>query len=183
MSLFPKDLWPFNYLTLAQNKPLEFFKCYLLFDHFCLTWLMSFVYTPCNPMQIKPNKSPLRKRLLALLLWGISHLSSPADNVLVDLFSSMADGGWLLQTESPHRKENINVWVPAMCPEIQACVLTGNWTGRPFASQVGAQSTEPHQSGLVNYILTSLELAKPIRFGSGTTHLVIAESAKYRATS
>ena len=37
MSLFPKVLWPFSYLTLPQNKPSEFFECYLLFDHFCLT--------------------------------------------------------------------------------------------------------------------------------------------------
>ena len=26
MSLFPKVLWPFNYLTLTQNKPSEFFN-------------------------------------------------------------------------------------------------------------------------------------------------------------
>ena len=31
----------------------------------------------CIPVQFEPNKSPLRKRLLALLLWEISHLSSP----------------------------------------------------------------------------------------------------------
>ena len=39
MTLFPKVLWPFNYLTLTQNKPLEFFDCYLLFDHYCLTMI------------------------------------------------------------------------------------------------------------------------------------------------
>ena len=39
MSLFPKVLWPFNYLTLTQNKPSEFFECYLLFDQFCLTMI------------------------------------------------------------------------------------------------------------------------------------------------
>ena len=33
MTLFPKVLWPFNYLTLTQNKPSQFFECYLLFDH------------------------------------------------------------------------------------------------------------------------------------------------------
>ena len=32
----------------------------------------------CIPVQIEPNKSPLRKRLLALLLGEISHLSSPS---------------------------------------------------------------------------------------------------------
>ena len=39
MSLFPKVLWPFSYLILSQNKPSEFFVCYLLFDHFCLTMI------------------------------------------------------------------------------------------------------------------------------------------------
>ena len=75
MSLFPKVLWPFNYLTLTQNKPSEFFECYLLFDHFCLTMIDELyvcvcvcVCTPCIPMQIKPNKSPLKNRFLALLL-------------------------------------------------------------------------------------------------------------------
>ena len=37
MSLFPKVLWPFSYLTLTLNKLSEFFECYLLFDHYCLT--------------------------------------------------------------------------------------------------------------------------------------------------
>ena len=71
MSLFPKVVWPFNYLTLTQNKPSEFFECYLLFDHFCLTMIDELcvcVCTPCTPMQIEPNKSPLRNRILALLL-------------------------------------------------------------------------------------------------------------------
>ena len=36
---FPKVLWHFSYLTLTQNKPSEFFECYLLFDHFCLTMI------------------------------------------------------------------------------------------------------------------------------------------------
>ena len=33
---FPKVLWSFSYLTLTQNKPSEFFECYL-FDYYCLT--------------------------------------------------------------------------------------------------------------------------------------------------
>ena len=60
MSLFPEVLWPFNYLTLTQNKPSEFSECYRLFDHFCLT-MMNFMYTHCIPMQIKPNKSLSRQ--------------------------------------------------------------------------------------------------------------------------
>ena len=39
MSLFPKVLWPFSYMTLTQNKPSEFFAYYLLFYHFCLTMI------------------------------------------------------------------------------------------------------------------------------------------------
>ena len=39
MSLFPKVLWPFSYLTLTLNKPSELFEYYLLFDHFCLTMI------------------------------------------------------------------------------------------------------------------------------------------------
>ena len=39
MSLFPKVLWPFDYLTLTQNKPSQFFECYLLFDLYCLTMM------------------------------------------------------------------------------------------------------------------------------------------------
>ena len=36
---FPKVLWSFSYQTLTQNKLLEFFECYLLLDHFCLTMI------------------------------------------------------------------------------------------------------------------------------------------------
>ena len=36
----------------------------------------------CIPVQIEPNKSPLRKRLPVLLLWEIGHLSSPSRSCL-----------------------------------------------------------------------------------------------------
>ena len=45
MSLFPKVLWPFGYLTLTQNKPSDFFEFYILFDHYCLTMTELYVYT------------------------------------------------------------------------------------------------------------------------------------------
>ena len=35
---FPKVWWSFSYLTLTQNKPSEFFECYL-FDYYCLTMI------------------------------------------------------------------------------------------------------------------------------------------------
>ena len=68
MSLFPKVLWPFNYLTLTQNKPSEFFECYLLFDPYCLTVIDELYGYPLYSYANKPNKSPLRNRLRALLL-------------------------------------------------------------------------------------------------------------------
>ena len=67
MSLFPKVLWPFSYLTLTLNKPSEFFVCYLLFDHYGLTMIELYMYA-LYPFANKPNKSPLRNKLLALLL-------------------------------------------------------------------------------------------------------------------
>ena len=58
MNLFPEVLWPFSYVTLTQNKSSEFFECYLLFDHFCLTMIDElYVYMPCIPMQITPIKT------------------------------------------------------------------------------------------------------------------------------
>ena len=91
MSLFPKVLWPFSYLTLTLNKPSEFFKCYLLFDHYFLI-VIELQYMPCIPMQIKPNKSPLRKRFLTILLLEIGHLFSPCRSCLGRLI--LICGGW-----------------------------------------------------------------------------------------
>ena len=34
-----QSLWTFSYLTLTQNKPSEFFECYLLFANYCLTMI------------------------------------------------------------------------------------------------------------------------------------------------
>ena len=79
---FPKVLWSFNYLTLTQNKPSQFFECYLLFDHNCLTMIDElYVYALCSYAN-KANKSPLRNRFLALLLWEFGHLSSPSRSCL-----------------------------------------------------------------------------------------------------
>ena len=76
MSLFPTVLWLFGYLTQTQNSPhssLNVIYCLIIT---AWQWLMSFTHMPCIPMQIKPNKSPLRNRLKALLLWKIGHLSA-----------------------------------------------------------------------------------------------------------
>ena len=101
MSLFPKVLWPFSYLTLPQNKPSEFFECYLLFDSYCLTMIDEIYLYALYSYAIKPNKSPLRNRLLALLLWEIGHLSSPNRSCL-DRLILICGGRASLQVELPH---------------------------------------------------------------------------------
>ena len=54
MSLFPKLLWPFNYLTLTQNKPSEFSEYYLLFGHFCLTMIDELYVCVCVCVCVYP---------------------------------------------------------------------------------------------------------------------------------
>ena len=47
MSLFPRSVMALYSLTLTQNKPSEFFECYLLFDHFCLTMIDELYLDSC----------------------------------------------------------------------------------------------------------------------------------------
>ena len=62
-------------------------------------WLMSFT---CIPVQIEPNKSPLRKRLLFFLLWEISHLSSPSRSCLGRLILISGGPGGALRWSPSH---------------------------------------------------------------------------------
>ena len=58
------------------------------------------------------------------------------------------------------RERNIDVWLPltrsllGTWPTTQACALTGNQTCDTLVHSTSAQSTEPHQTGLVTVILT-----------------------------
>ena len=109
----------------------------------------------------KPNKSPLRKRLLALFLWEFGHLSSPSRSCLGRISFVHGRQG-ALQAKIPtvgflhffkkniylflergegrekEKERNINVWLPLMHPLLgnwattQACALTGNRTGDPL---------------------------------------------------
>ena len=79
MSLFPSFYsslanWP--WLRISPHSSLNVIYCLILT---AWQWLMSFT---CIPVQIEPNKSPLRKRLVALLLWEIGHLFSPSRSCL-----------------------------------------------------------------------------------------------------
>ena len=103
MSLFPKVLWPFNFLTLTQNKP---WVLWML----SITWsflpdnewaLHIYIYMPCTPMQIKPNKSPLRNKFLVFLFWEIGYLSSPSRSGLGRLIF-IHGGRGALRTKLPH---------------------------------------------------------------------------------
>ena len=89
MSLFSKVLYPLgNWPWLRINPQSSLFVIYCLILTAC-QWLMSFT---CIPVQIEPNKSPLRKRLLALLLWEMGHLSSPSRSCLGRLI--LIRGSW-----------------------------------------------------------------------------------------
>ena len=57
----PLTIWP--WLTISRHRSFNVIYCLILT---AWQWLMSFT---CIPLQIEPNKSPLRKRLLAFLLW------------------------------------------------------------------------------------------------------------------
>ena len=76
--------FPKSYSPLANWPWLRISPQSSLFVIYCLIltawqWLMSFT---CIPVQIEPNKSPLKKRLLTLLLWEIGHLFSPSRSCL-----------------------------------------------------------------------------------------------------
>ena len=57
------------------------------------------------------------------------------------------------------RERNISVWLPLPYPQLgtwpanQACALDWESNQRPFGSQAGAQSTEPHQLGWFLYFI------------------------------
>ena len=91
----PLTIWP--WLRISPQSSLNVIY-YLIISAW--QWLMSFKYMPCIPMQIKPNKSPLRNRFLVLLLWEIGQLSSPSRSCLGRLILIAADGG-ALQAKLP----------------------------------------------------------------------------------
>ena len=70
----PLANWPL--LKISPQSSLYVIYCLILT---AWQWLMSFT---CIPVQNEPNKSPLRKRLLVILLWEIGHLSSPSRSCL-----------------------------------------------------------------------------------------------------
>ena len=107
---FPKVSWPFSYLTLTQNKPSQFFECYLLFDHYCLTMTDELYVYALYSYANKPNKNPLRKKLLALLLWEIGHLYSPSRSCL----------GRLILSHGSRRQGEVGRWRP---PTFNPCDL------------------------------------------------------------
>ena len=74
----PLAIWP--WLKISPQSSLNIIYCFIIA---AWQWLMSFMYTPCIPMQIKPNKSPWGTgSLLVLLLWEIGYLSSPSRSCL-----------------------------------------------------------------------------------------------------
>ena len=98
MSLFPKVLWLFSYLILTQNKPSEFFECYLSIVWSLLPdnnwWALPVFLCKFNPIKAhwETGLRPFSERLATF--------PPQADHVLVDLFSSVVAGG-VLKAEPP----------------------------------------------------------------------------------
>ena len=87
---FPKPYsplanWP--WLRISPQSSLYVIYCLILT---AWQWLMSFT---CISVQNEPNKSPLRKRLLVLLLWEVGHLSSPSRSCPSRLILIHSGGG------------------------------------------------------------------------------------------
>ena len=95
-------LWRHSiYLTLAQNKPLWFFKCFPVLDHYCLTVTDElYIYAPVFLCELNPIKAHCERGSRPFSSERLVSLSSPSRSVLVDLFSSAADRG-LRGTELP----------------------------------------------------------------------------------
>ena len=89
----PLAIWPS--LRISPQSSLTVIYCLILT---AWQWLMSFT---CIHMQIKPNKSPLRKRLLALLLWEFGHPSSQSRSLGRFILICGGLGGSLWE-EPPH---------------------------------------------------------------------------------
>ena len=92
----PLAIWP--WLKISPQSSLNGIYCLIITVWQCL---MSFTYTPCISMQIKPNKNPLRNRLMALLLWKTGHLSSPSRSCLGRIIL-IQDGWGVLLDKAPH---------------------------------------------------------------------------------
>ena len=94
------------------------------------------------------------------------------------LFTFRAEG------REKERERNISVWlplahpIPATWPATQACALDWESNWRPFGSQAGAQSVEPHQPGLFLYFRVSL-FSELLRSKSIYTLKKISISKKY----
>ena len=107
MSLFPPKFYGpltiWSWLRISRQSSLNVIY-YLIISAW--QWLMSFTYMPCIPMQIKPNKSPLRNRFLVLLFWEIGHLSSPSRSCLGRLILICSRWG-ALRAKLPHSEGSL----------------------------------------------------------------------------
>ena len=107
----PLTIWP--WLRISPESSLNVIYC-LIFS--AGQWLMSLTYTPWTPMQIKPLKSQMRNRLLALLLWQIHHLSCLSRSCLGRLILILGGiGSWRRghygKSPLPPLALRIKIWV------------------------------------------------------------------------
>ena len=84
----PSTIWP--WLRISPRSSLNVIY-YLIISAW--QWLISFTYTPCIPMQINPIKAHWGTGFWPFSFERSATFPPQADHVLVDLFSSEADGG------------------------------------------------------------------------------------------
>ena len=112
----PLSNWP--WLRINPRSSLYVIYCLILT---AWQWLMSFT---CIPVQIEPNKSPSRKKGYWSFSFERSATFPPqADHVLVDLFSSAADG--VSAGKAPPQRNTAN-----LCWELSLWVQWWQWGGR-----------------------------------------------------
>ena len=76
---FPKSYNPLANCSWLRISPQS---CLFVIYYLILTAWQGLMNFTCIPVQIELDKSSLRKRLLALLLWEIGYLSSPSRSCL-----------------------------------------------------------------------------------------------------
>ena len=102
MSLFPKVLWPFNYLTLAQNKPWVLWMLSIIWSFLPDNDWWALHICPVFLCKLNPVKAHWGTDSWPFSFERSATFLPQADHVLVDLFSSVvARGGGDLAGGAP----------------------------------------------------------------------------------
>ena len=111
-----------------------------------------FLHFSCVFICLKIIKHDMLHMLLIFSIFNIKMAAQKFTNLGFLRFYLFFERG---ERREKERERNITVWLPLARPLLgtwhttQACVPDWESNWRPFSSQASAQSTEPHQPGLV----------------------------------